>query len=262
MIEEKSLIKGKNEKYERYQKLLLKRDSLKREAGSIMTAYIKAFGKLLTDAFELKIKCISLKKSITFCQTAVNRGELPDKSKLDRYIEESMEEYRAQLEEMIEAHEEAISAKTFSDNTIQQCKTLYKRIAKTIHPDLHPNLSGDDAINELWNRSVEAYHISDLKALKELVVLVEAAANEYDPAELSVEIPDIDERIKDVEEEIEEIKNTKPYSFKYILEDVIRYDEKKTEIEQEIEYYSSYAKELEQILSAYDFKEGKPCLLS
>ena len=42
-------------KYKKYEELLLKRDQLNKEAGSLNTAYVKEFGELLLKDFELKV---------------------------------------------------------------------------------------------------------------------------------------------------------------------------------------------------------------
>ena len=65
------LIKKENGKYKKYEELLLKRDQLNKEAGAIHTLYIKEFGELLLEDFELKVECIKKKKQISYCQAAI-----------------------------------------------------------------------------------------------------------------------------------------------------------------------------------------------
>ena len=79
----------KDERLAKYEDLLIKRDILKKEAGSYMTAYICEFGQLITEVFEAEVECIRKKKSIAFCQTAVNRGEKPDAAELDAFVEKT-----------------------------------------------------------------------------------------------------------------------------------------------------------------------------
>ena len=61
------LIKMNDGQYQKYEELLLKRDQLNKDAGSIHTAYMKEFGELLLENFELKIDCIKKKKMIAYC---------------------------------------------------------------------------------------------------------------------------------------------------------------------------------------------------
>ena len=61
------IIKVSDERYQRYEKLLLERDNYRRLAKLHLAAYIREFGSLMTAAFEKKISCIEKKKMISFC---------------------------------------------------------------------------------------------------------------------------------------------------------------------------------------------------
>lgn len=256
------ITKSKNDKYELYESLLMQRDTLSREAGSIMTAYIKEFGQLITDSFQLKVDCIELKKTIGFCQTAINHGEKPNRAKLNKYIEKVMQEYYVALEQMVKEHEEALKAKVSSPETIAECKEIYREIAKMIHPDLHPELANEEKVVELWNRTTEAYHLNNLKELQEILVLIKHVIEQLGLGNVDIEIPDIEQKIDDVEKEINEIKTTEPYIFREILEDDIRFETKKTELELEIKELETYKNELEEIVASFEFEEVEPCQMS
>jgi len=250
------IIKSHDKRYEKYEALLLKRDNLRREAGSIWTAYLKELGQRITDVFELKIECISLKKSIEFCQAAINRGELPDQSKLDKYIAQSMAEYYENLKNMIKERDDAIASKTVSPYVVTQCKKVYRQIAKEIHTDLHPELAGNEDISELWNRTTVAYGQLDIRELKELAVLVELAIKQLTNGEINIEIPDVEERIIELEEAIEKIRNTEPYIYKKLIEDEIELEGRKTQLDQEFEEYRAYRDELRLVLSEIEFADA------
>ena len=47
----------------------------------------------------------------------------------------------------------------------QECKTLYRKLMKELHPDLHPDQ--DAAAQMLFKKAVAAYKASDLKTLQE-----------------------------------------------------------------------------------------------
>ena len=61
-----------------YETLLFVRDKLRKEAYAWKNRYLAEFGDLITAVFEQKIACIKKKKSISFCQMAVNRGKPVD----------------------------------------------------------------------------------------------------------------------------------------------------------------------------------------
>ena len=256
------IIKTTDKRYEEYAKLLLKRDEVKKDAGSFLTSYICEFGELITKVFEAKIECIKKKKSIAFCQSVLNRGEYPDAKALQAFIEKNMQEYYEQLDGMIADNKKAQEAKTFTTATVRRCSKLYKQIAKLIHPDLNPQAGKNEAVQELWNRAVEAHENNDLKTLEELLLLVEKAVKEEGLEDLEIDIPDIDDKIKDIKLEIEAIVSTAPYTYGALLQDIVKMDEKKTSLQTELEEYKDYSKELDTILEGFPMKGNTTCQMN
>ncbi|MGN0701941.1 MAG: hypothetical protein ACI4KL_02040 [Lentihominibacter sp.] len=256
------IIKTTDKRYEEYAELLLKRDEVKKDAGSFLTAYICEFGELITKVFEAKIECIKKKKSIAFCQSVLNRGEYPSAKGLQAYIEKNMQEYYEQLDGMIDENKKAQEAKIFTAATVRRCSKLYKQIAKLIHPDLNPEAGKNKVVQELWNRAVEAHKSNDLKTLEELLLLVEKAVSTEGLECLKIDIPDINDRIKDIRLEIENIVSTTPYTYGALLRDIVKMDEKKTGLQTELEEYRDYAKELEAVLEKLPMKGKTTCQMN
>ena len=69
------IIRGKSTSYARYEELITRRDSLKKEAFQYHRAYIREFGDLILKVFRKKIECIQKKKTIEYCQAALNHGK-------------------------------------------------------------------------------------------------------------------------------------------------------------------------------------------
>ena len=63
-----------------------------------------------------------------------------------------------------------------------------------------------------------------------------------------IDIPDLGEKIIELEDEIEEIQNTDPYQYQFLLNDDSLVKEKKEELEAEYREYVNYEKQLEGIL--------------
>ena len=241
-------VKAENTQYDEYEELLLERDQARKEAGQIWTMYVKTFGQLMTEIFEEKIACIRQKKRIAYYQAAVNRGETIDADALEKKLEEEMASHQAELRRMIEEHRRCAEAGTSTFYEVERSKTLYRRLAKLLHPDIRPETDRESVLMNLWIRITEAYGRNDVKALAELEVLARKALKDLEiDGVTNVEIPDLEERISRVRDEIEEIKTKEPYTYRALLEDEEAAEKKKQELQKELEEYRNNHKELTEI---------------
>ena len=242
------LIKSTDSRYEEYENLLLERDQITKEAGQIWTVYLQLFGKLITDNYEEKLECIKCKKTIAYYQNALNHGGVVDSAAMEKYMEQEMAEYYANLRRMLKENEDANNAGTSTPYEVARAKTLYRRLAKLIHPDINPETDHSKELQELWQRILIAYHHSDVKELSELEVLVRKVLKELGSEDVKVDIPDIEEKIEALKSEIEGIKQTEPYCLRYLVEDGEAAEKKKTELREELETYQKYHKELNEVI--------------
>ena len=242
------LIKSTDSKYEEYENLLLERDQITKEAGQIWTVYLQLFGKLITDNYEEKLECIKCKKTIAYYQNALNHGGVVDSAAMEKYMEQEMAEYYANLRRMLKENEDANNAGTSTPYQVARAKTLYRRLAKLIHPDINPETDHSKELQELWQRILIAYHHNDVKELSELEVLVRKVLKELGSEDVKVDIPDIEEKIEALKSEIEGIKQTEPYCLRYLVEDEEAAEKKKTELREELETYQKYHKELNEVI--------------
>ena len=242
------LITSTDSKYEEYENLLLERDQITKEAGQIWTVYLQLFGKLITDNYEEKLECIKCKKTIAYYQNALNHGGVVDSAAMEKYMEQEMAEYYANLRRMLKENEDANNAGTSTPYEVARAKTLYRRLAKLIHPDINPETDHSKELQELWQRILIAYHHNDVKELSELEVLVRKVLKELGSEDVKVDIPDIEEKIEALKSEIEGIKQTEPYCLRYLVEDEEAAEKKKTELREELETYQKYHKELNEVI--------------
>ena len=237
-----------NENYQQYEKLLFERDKYKKQASESLREYILEFGELLTDVFRKKISCIEKKKMITYCQQRLNKGEAIDAQAMNEYIMNEMEEYNIQLADMMRNNDICRNGKPISRSDVLQIKKIYRRIAKKIHPDIHPGTLDIPILSDLWNMVTDAYDRSDLKSLEELEIQINSVLRELGDDVPDEDVPDIEEKIKALEEEIDKIISTDPYQYKFLLEDEEKVQELKEDLSEELEAYSRYEKQLKEIL--------------
>ncbi len=243
------IIKVENEGYARYEELLLRRDKLKKEAHILQGQFMKEFGDLITAVFQKKIDCIQKKKTISYCQAAINRGTPVDMNALQIQISKEMEEYQKQLQQMINENDAAHQMTTISPGDVAKIKKLYHKLAKILHPDINPKTGEIPELLTLWHMVVVSYQSNSLKELEEAEILVNRALKEYDISDLQITIPDMEDRIAKVEEEIYEIKENNPYQYKYLLADKELMEEKRNSLQSELKEYEEYDKELDTILT-------------
>ena len=236
--------------YPCYEELLLKRDQLKKDALQYRRTYIREFGDLINKIFEKQISCIALKKSIAFCQLAINQGKKPDIAAMNEYVTAQMTAYRLQLNEMISELNSTKTDTVITEADSQEIKAIYRKIARLLHPDMS-NLPADNPeLTELWNQVCIAYKCNDLKSLQETDILIQQAiarlGGNIDP----VVIPDLPERITALEKEIHTIVTTEPYSYKELLENEAAIAEKKSKLESEFKEYCEYESQLKNQLDS------------
>ena len=126
---------------------------------------------------------------------------------------------------------------------------VYHHLVKKIHPDINPVTNENEELRGLWQRMVVAYNCNDLKEMTEIEVLVNALLEKLNLGTLDIMIPDIDEKIAEIEAEIERIISTDPYQYKYILENEGAIADKKEDLRRELKEYEDYGRQLDEILN-------------
>ncbi len=242
------IIKIENAGYPHYEELLLRRDRLRKEAHFLQMEYMREFGEAITSLFEKKIRCIQKKKTIRFCQAARNQGRDIDQNALQEYIKNEMAEYEKQLSRMIQENDAAHAMIEIPDGEVMRIKRIYRRLAKILHPDINPKIEEIPELKQLWNMVVVSYNSNSLKDLQEAEVLVNRALKENHLEGMILEIPDLEEKIARIEDEIDKIKGTDPYQYKYLLSDQNLVKEKKESLQAEWKEYDEYEKDLDHIL--------------
>ena len=240
------LIKSGDSMYEEYENLLLRRDQLQKESGQIWTAYTIRFGRLIADVFEEQLECVKCRKKIAYYQSAINHGGVIDGEAMRKYLDREMAACYAHLKRLQDDNNACKDAETSTAYEVQRSKTLYRRIAKLIHPDINPETDRNDRIMELWQRTVIAYNHNDVKELSELEVLVRRVLSELGEGNIRVEIPDIEEKIDALKTEIRDITRSEPYIYKDLLENEDAAEKKESGLEDELRSYKEYHQKLDE----------------
>lgn len=225
--------------------LMLERDELKYViCKNIENAYCLKLGALEYKAFELQCMALRLKRKVDMIQAHINRQEKIDVSLVEKKLDEEFAEYQRLLSEQIERMNEAIErmkAEFLSEDDTRELKKLYRKIVKKLHPDVNPDVT--EAQLRLLENAIEAYKNGDLNTLRMIGEMV----GDMDSADLSKnslsvlleEKKRIEAMIKIIRDDIEDIKSKYPYTVKDIVEDPVKEQERRTELEEIIAQYET-----------------------
>lgn len=236
-----------------YKDLVVQREKVKKEAEHTQIRYIKRFGELIKKDYELKIECIRLKKTISFCQAKVNHGDAILRDDLNAYLETTLDKYYEELQTIVEITN--AEGKPITDIELFKIKRLYRKLAFVLHPDLHPELFSIDGVSELWARINDSYHENDYSSLQSLEVLVNVFLKEHGLSSCDVKIDDVDKKIEAIKDEIEKITQNDPYRLKDLLNDEEAVIAKENEFKQSIKENQSYLIELQNEVKRFNVVE-------
>lgn len=238
------------EKRQIYEELLMERDQLRKEGVQSWITYKQMFGQLTAEVFEEQVACIRCKKTIGFLQKARNWNNAVNAEELDNYLERVMRPYKLRLDRMLRDAEAVKETEVATPYEVKRSKELYRRLARMLHPDLNPWTDESETLQELWLRVQDAYDGNDVKTLLELEVLVRKELREVGWEGEDPEIADLDDRIRETEEEIEQIRNTEPYTLKDLVCDPEKCAAKREELEKELTSFREYHSRLKQKMLA------------
>lgn len=249
-----NIVKVKNISYQRYEELLLKKEALMKEAEEYKSQYDGIFNVLNNDTYEAKMECIRKRKTISYCQNLKDLGSPIYRNDLNTYIDEAMKNYNNTIDYILNNDYKDKLKKNIREHT-KRIKNVYRQLAKLIHPDMNNDLKQDKTIQDLWNRTCIAYNCSNLEELEELEVLVNKYLESINHSHIDIEIPDIHEKIFNLNREIDNILHTDPYQYKYVIVDRDLIIKKKEELLKELSDYKRYLKELDKQIKEFDIIE-------
>ena len=84
---------------------------------------------------------------------------------------------------------------------------------------MNPKTNEIPELKELWQRIVVSYRANDLEELEEAEILVNKFLVDHHLDGNEIKIQDIDTKIEKLKEQIQKIKETNPYQYRFLLQD-------------------------------------------
>jgi hypothetical protein len=244
------------------ERIAKKDDLIFHECKNIETVYMLKIGYLEFKIFEIKLNIRKIKKEVILIQKQINLQKDVDLNLIRNQIEIEFEKYILELEEKGAKLNIALNRtehEKLSKQEAHELQKIYRELILKLHPDLNDTLNENE--KNLFFKVMEAYESADLNKLKVLKVLASDTSKDADDDENSIDklkndIDLLEIRLGLIDKEIDEIKNSYPYTKKDLLIDNEKLEKNKEILEDELinhmEILNKYKKKRDNLLKAID----------
>ncbi|MDD7761080.1 MAG: molecular chaperone DnaJ [Firmicutes bacterium] len=254
-------------------RLVVKRDQIKYiECENIKANYELVVGVKELKQYELYCSYLRLKRKRDLIQAKLNRKEQFSLLEIESMLDDELYLYEKKLREKLDevkAAEALTKLPKLSSVEAEELKVLYRMLVKELHPDLHPNQSKDRL--KTFHTVVCAYQDGDLASIRVIAEIVRQnksmddykSYNSLDEMKehLYKDINRFEQLISTVQSEIEQIKNSYPYSLRQILDDEKMLEEKLNKLEEVIKSYEEGVITMENTIEEIIKEAKKNCLI-
>jgi hypothetical protein len=210
-------------------KLITDRDYLTMTVlPAIEAEYNLKIGGLEYEAFTLECWVRRARRRLELAQSYINRNERVLSANIESALDDEFSQWQAKIEEMRRSLEEAQAFEQcprLSATATRELQTLYRQLAKRLHPDLNPRQPERE--RNLWLQVADAYRDADLEELRALSLLLDG---EPPPAAASGALSSVLDTLRCRRDELRahiaralalaaHIKTTPPYTLQQKLND-------------------------------------------
>jgi hypothetical protein len=157
-------------------KLITDRDYLTTAVlPAIEAEYNVKIGGLEYEAFTNECRVRRARRRLKLAQSYINRNERVPPASIESALDDEFSQRQAKIEGMRRGPEEAQAFEQcprLSATATRELQTLYRRLAKRLHPDLNQGQTGRE--RDLWLQVADAYRDGALEELRALSLLLDS----------------------------------------------------------------------------------------
>lgn len=244
----------------RIAELLLEIDNITLQVNPRIEAeYETKIGYLENELLKWQIAARRARRRCSLAQARANSGEAVAADEFEAQLDEELAEWNALLAKSVaaflEAAERIAGSRQLSPAESRELKQLHRELIKRLHPDLHPGQS--EEASRFFMVAQAAYENGDLQTLRAVAVAIEGmgeqavdASMPEDEAAAELELVLAHERV--LEQQVEQLKSSLPYTLGAMLEDgawvVRRTSELKRQIEEQKAAAQAYDERFNEIV--------------
>ena len=175
--------------------------------------YLINFGILEFELYKKDVELSRLKRKLQLIQIQINHESEINIDEINQQLDEEFDEYEKNIKKQMEDLQNLLDGyhnEYLSKEDTLRLKSIYKKCVLKLHPDLNPNQT--DHEKNLFIEINEAFKNGDLERLEALYYLI--PDSEFEPVS---DLDRLKELIRNVENQITEIKGKYPYNKKDLL---------------------------------------------
>lgn len=233
-------------------RLIGERDHLKTViAPQICAEYKSKIGALELRVFQFECEIRAFVRRIELANAALNRSKMLVYAEIEQEIRTEFAEWREEIARQIgeiEKAKEREKLPALSYGERRELKTLYRKLALRLHPDITGNT--DERRRKLWLEASEAYKCGDLQTLRTIRLLIgnESSENDLPDENILKNLKNRNAQLKQICEklldEIAEIKKSAPYIWHEILDDAAKLEKCRNDLREKIEIHKEKRRQL------------------
>jgi len=184
------------------------------QGPNLEARYQSLIGKYQSELEQTQLDLRRARRSLELRRASLVRGESLDLVALERQLDGELWQYRRRLQDQKDKQEasEQRLRKLRSAETSAAMRSLYRQLVKRLHPDLHPSQTPQQ--QQLWFDVQKSYQWGDWERLETLL-----AVSEDEFEETPEELQRLQNRLKQLSLDLQQLRQTFPFSLAQQLED-------------------------------------------